>query len=93
MTEDDYAQPCVGCGYCCTTSVCIVGVIHLSLSPTDARLPCPALEFRDGRHWCGLIDKFEGEDKKLITELLSIGAGCCSSLNTWRNEIKDRRSK
>jgi hypothetical protein len=74
---------CIGCGYCCWKAPCSYG--HTVYGPGG---PCGGLVYRDGRHWCAALEK----DPMLYIGL-AIGAGCCSSLNTWRREpIVDRTS-
>lgn len=46
-----YKQECIQCGTCCKNIVCDLGVVLLA----TAKIPCPALEFKDKKHWCGLI--------------------------------------
>lgn len=38
-------------------------------------------------HTCGLYEDATGEEKIRIEHSLSIGAGCCSSLNSYRLPI------
>jgi len=81
---------CVGCGYCCTKAPCLIGKeLH------GDKIPCPELLFAQGRHWCRWVMAQEliGEGEGVTAaKALDIGAGCCSSLNTWRNEeMRDRR--
>ncbi len=68
---------CLGCGYCCWRAPCYYG--SWKYGETG---PCGGLVFRDGRHWCAAVL----EDPSL-TNALTIGVGCCSSLNTWRREL------
>lgn len=76
-------SPCIGCGYCCTKSPCVVAFLHYGFNIDS----CPALEWDGDRHWCQLAREVPGVAKKLAT-----GAGCTSSLNSWRREpLKDRR--
>lgn len=71
--------PCVGCGYCCITVMCSVGqAVH-----GDYEERCPYLLWSDTRYECRLAEEYSG--------FLSIGAGCCSSLNTWRQDVKERK--
>ena len=76
------SNPCVGCGYCCITAPCILSV---SLSLTDRAGNCAALFWTGERYLCALVES----DSRFKREL-AIGAGCCSSLNTWRNDVKKR---
>lgn len=97
---------CVGCGYCCWKVLCYLAIQKHGRGKTpnavlaggrmDGYLPgpCPELVWDEkaGRHWCRIVleegPPLEGTAKKD----LSIGEGCCSSLNSWRREpIQDRR--
>ena len=76
-------SPCNGCGFCCQREAC-----HLSkqyLNSTAA--PCVALEYRDGRSWCGLVrepSKYMGLERdwadahisSLLAHALGLGMGC-----------------
>jgi hypothetical protein len=67
-------EPCNGCGYCCAAEVCEIG-LHAFGASTPA--PCPALEFRDGRFWCGIVRKMdEVPEGKILRMLLGIELGC-----------------
>jgi hypothetical protein len=69
---------CVGCGYCCLKAPCALSVrIHGYMQEK-----CPALIWSGTRYLCRYADHFKTE--------LAIGAGCCSALNSWRQEVKDR---
>jgi len=74
---------CVGCGYCCKKAPCPLGVLLF-----DASAPCKGLIFKEGRYWCQPLIKSTGVAKGVVRKRLegnlSIGAGCCSSLNTDR---------
>lgn len=79
-----FEQPCNGCGYCCTQEPCQLA--SDILGATEG--PCPALEWRDGRSWCGLvsnpgrylpverIDLEPGSLSALLAGVLRLGAGC-----------------
>lgn len=73
---------CVGCGYCCLTAMCFSGQKRLGLHRR-----CPALTWSDddSRYYCQLAL----EDIRFAREVY-VGAGCCSGLNTWRREVKNR---
>jgi hypothetical protein len=47
--------------------------------------PCPALYWDGKRYRCGDVRYSE------LRSTVAIGAGCCSSLNTWRGEKIERR--
>ena len=70
-----WGATCNGCGYCCAAEVCPVG--QKVYRTTQA--PCPGLEFREGRFWCGAV-KIADEIGRgpLIRLVLGIGFGCDS---------------
>jgi len=78
------ATPCVGCGYCCMKTPCDAA---RRLYP--GATVCPQLEWLEDRYVCGLmmISGPLGADYK---KELHAGAGCCSSMNSWRQDIKKR---
>ena len=77
------ARPCIGSGFCCKQAMCIVGVkVHGLISG-----PCPSLVFDGERHWCGEVQKAQESKKQEMIDGLSIGAGCCSPLNSDRREM------
>ena len=72
---------CVGCGYCCSKVVCILGFERFGPNP-----PCPALKEHDGRFWCGIVEQATGMEKEELIDQLAIGAGCTSTMfNTVRD--------
>jgi len=73
-------SPCVGCGYCCSKAPCLYSMLKYCVAH-----PCPGLYWDGERYRCAHID-----DPKLHREV-AIGAGCCSSLNTWRGSKIQRR--
>ena len=83
LDEKRPPAPCIGSGYCCKKALCWIGLrVNGSISG-----PCPSLVFDGERHWCGEVQKAEGSQKEALIEDLSIGAGCCSSLNSDRQEM------
>ena len=46
-----YKHRCIQCGDCCKHIVCDLGRVFLA---TD-KIPCPALEYKNKKYWCGLI--------------------------------------
>lgn len=74
-------KKCVGCGYCCIRAMCRFG-----LDKHGYHKVCPSL-FWDGKKYrCDLVK----ENYKNIVEAMEINIGCCSNLNTWRNNVKER---
>lgn len=75
-------DPCNGCGLCCATVLCALAVELLGAREP----PCPAMEFAEGRFWCGLArrpSRYCGtpsvRDRRmrvLIEAALAIGEGC-----------------
>ena len=73
-----FGAPCNGCGMCCAVEVCQLGVQAFGAIAA----PCPALQFYQGRFWCGLLF-LEYEARRqgiialpLIEQALAIGRGC-----------------
>jgi hypothetical protein len=85
--DDEYpSRPCVGCGYCCISVPC-----YLSADGgywVDGQCEMLIWSEKDKRYWCQLIidDPLIGGEYDL-----AVGCGCCSPLNTWRNNIRERR--
>lgn len=81
-TKPKFGEPCNGCGLCCKTELCDVAEYFFA----GASAPCPALEFEDGRTWCGLVRhpsrhlsmNFNGDEVliPMILKTLPIGQGC-----------------
>ncbi len=76
---------CIGCGFCCLQTKCWVGHrVHRGDGP------CPSLEWDGERHNCKLM-QIPGKLGEGYRNELHAGAGCCSGLNSWRNEpLRDR---
>lgn len=67
---------CQGCGYCCLKVPC-----PLSVELYKGKEPCPALWWNGTMYRCGLARLYEEE--------LAIGAGCSSSLNSYRQNVRE----
>lgn len=76
-------EKCNGCGLCCATQLCRIAEEQFP----GAVAPCPALEFEDGRTYCGMVRhpsrhmkiNFTGADETIapmISMALGIGRGC-----------------
>lgn len=50
LTKPKFRDVCNGCGLCCALELCDVAVQAFP----GALAPCPALEWEDGRAWCGM---------------------------------------
>jgi len=79
-------NPCVGCGFCCIKAKCVAGSRLYKSSDI-----CNALVWREDqkRYICDLMTLpgiiGEGYRKELYA-----GEGCCSNLNSWRNDVIKR---
>ena len=79
-------QPCVGCGYCCMKTPC-----DASRRLYPGATICPQLFWVLDRYECGLM-KIAGLVGEGYREELAAGEGCCSSLNSWRQDVKPRNT-
>lgn len=80
------AKECVGCGFCCIQTPCDVARrVH---GPVKK---CPSLywDTTENKHRCKLM-KLDGDLGARYREELYAGAGCCSGLNSWRNNVINR---
>ena len=77
---------CVGCGYCCMKTPC-----DASRRLYPGATICPQLLWLDKRYECGLM-KIAGMVGEAYRKELYAGAGCCSSLNSWRQDVKLRNT-
>ena len=80
-------EPCVGCGYCCSTAPCALG--H-TFGATKS--PCTFLIEDGGRKWCVLIQAAERtcipEMVEKFKESIAIGGGCSSTLF---NDVREQQ--
>lgn len=85
-TEKLKVRLCVGCGYCCTKAPCGAAV-RLYRGATI----CPQLTWNeeDKRYFCGLM-LISGQLGEYYRKELYAGEGCCSGLNSWRRDVKER---
>lgn len=77
-------QPCNGCGYCCLSEVCPLGV-RVGVSP---QAPCSALVAMDGQYLCGLLvdtAKYLNGDEKVLVDKMTTKIGYEPALNIMRN--------
>ena len=84
-TEEQNDFPaCIGCGYCCMKVMCWIGLMEYGFNNR-----CPALTWSNTaqRYYC----KLALEDSQ-IAKKLHVGSGCTSDLNTWRRNVRERRS-
>lgn len=80
--DDGYAVPCIGCGFCCKEVRCEIGMrVH------GPGRNCPSLVAKDGRHWCGEVEKAPPSEAAKLRASLYVGAGCCSSMNSDRRSL------
>ena len=78
---------CVGCGYCCLTAPCACGWT----SVWEPGGGCPHLVWNGERYLCERA--IEGPGASDFRIALAIGEGCCSSLNSWRQDVRYRGGK
>lgn len=77
-------HPCNGCGLCCALQLCRLALDLLGTT----EVPCRALEFYDGRFWCGLVrdpSRYLGLPRfanrfirPMVEDALGIGEACNS---------------
>jgi len=88
LTSDEIGvvKECCGCGFCCLQAKCAAGA---RLYPS-AKV-CPALIWSNesNRYYCDLAT-ISGPVGSAYRQELHIGAGCCSNLNSWRKDVKNR---
>ena len=84
MIEDLKPSPCVGCGYCCQKAPCEVAV--RIYGPVNK---CPELKWNGSRYVCRLMTLDGNLGFKYRKEIYA-NEGCCSSLNSWRKDVKER---
>ncbi len=77
---------CVGCGFCCTKAKCAAGQ---RLYPSADICPALIWSEKDNRYFCNLM-LLPGNIGLEYRKELYVGAGCCSNLNSWRKDIKNR---
>lgn len=78
--KPEFGAPCNGCGLCCAVETCPLGMVLFR----RRKGPCPALEWRDGRYVCGVLD---APDRfvpllprrwaaRLVARWIAAGRGC-----------------
>ena len=83
VVKPKFGAECNGCGFCCALELCEVAEQHF----VGAVAPCPALEWEEGRAWCGLVRhpsrhlkiNFDGADelvRPLFYQIIGAGQGC-----------------
>jgi hypothetical protein len=73
---------CLGCGYCCFKAPC-------GWTPVwEPNGGCPHLVWDGKRYLC--LQVVEGPRAEDFHDALHIGEGCCSSLNSWRRDVRYR---
>lgn len=79
---------CVGCGYCCTETVCTIGTRIYG-----AMKSCPALEWDQlqHRHVCKLV-LLPGDLNLRYRSQIDLDTGC-SIASPWKEDIRDRTGK
>ncbi len=85
FTEPRIPKPCVGCGYCCLKKTCTFGAAR---HPGSEEGRCPELYWNGSRYLCRVMDLPRTGDYYRME--LRAGAGCVTSLNPWRVEVRER---
>jgi hypothetical protein len=88
--KPEFGKSCNGCGVCCVAEPCAIA--QLLIPGVGSKGPCPALEWRDGRSWCGMTIRpayysskvrqgpcNEAEAARMIREDLGGVGGSCDS--------------
>lgn len=88
MDEKIKYHSCVGCGYCCRKAPCSVAMRIFGNSIKE----CPALMWDGSKYFCELCKKDGYLGEKYRKELY-IGEGCCSPLNSDRDNIPAPKKK
>ena len=85
--KPEFGKPCNNCGLCCRVEACHVSKTFLR----SEQAPCIALEFHDGKFFCGMVRRpsyylsvshlnLGGEADKILSEkfaaLIYSGQGC-----------------
>lgn len=96
MVKQIYSEPCIRCGLCCKMEICNQGIMLLN----KFSAPCPALEKRNGKHCCGLInntskyvfpgalsEKTYNEIRQYLLGVFEFGVGCDSKLRSPENML------
>ena len=81
-------RQCVGCGYCCKKAMCAVGQgvsVNHSLTVMDQECQFLVWHKEDDKYRCILA-----MDSPKYAKMILAGAGCCSPLNTWRQDVRER---
>jgi len=87
--SDDFIgtiKDCVGCGFCCLKAKCAAAA---RLYPAAEVCPQLIWDEEGGRYNCGLM-QLPGNVGFEFRQELYAGEGCCSNLNTWRKDVKNR---
>lgn len=84
--DESTVKECRGCGHCCLTATCTVGLWAQSdagISWRERR--CPFLVWKQERYWCKLA-----LESPVMADKILAGEGCCQPLNDWRRDVKPR---
>jgi len=85
LAEPRMPVKCVGCGYCCLKKTCTFGVQR---HPGSKGGRCPELRWNGRRYLCAIMDA--SRDGSYYRMELRAGAGCLTTLNPWRQVVRER---
>ncbi len=86
--KPEEGKPCNGCGLCCFNDPCGVAKQYI-YGCEQVSGPCDALEWENGRYWCGMVrrpshymklpsDAFDLATGAAVYQALGCDKGCCS---------------
>lgn len=86
-TTQPHIHVLVAVSYCCTKAYCALALLKMRGENRDIQhdMACPYLFFNGTQYRCPFAEEHK--------ESLSIGAGCCSSLNTERRKMATKLKK
>jgi len=79
-------RPCLRSGYCCKQRPCPYGEVTSPSNPSCRHLQ----RDESGRYECGIYDQIVRQPGSEISP--AFGAGCCSPMNSDRQDLVEKRS-
>lgn len=72
LLKPKFGERCNGCGWCCEQEQCLISVEMFGKEPGA----CRALQYADGRTYCGLVRMASPDLQPSLAFLLGLGMGC-----------------